>query len=74
VYYHKGSYLNAIAELQDSVELAPDNPVINYHLGLAYHKNKQPDEAKEFLEKALEINPNFKGAEEARNILKEIKG
>ncbi|UCF56016.1 MAG: tetratricopeptide repeat protein, partial [Deltaproteobacteria bacterium] len=74
IYYLKGSYLSAIAELQDSVELAPDNPLINYHLGLAYYKNNEPDEAKEYLEKALQINQNFRGAEEARSILKEIEG
>jgi tetratricopeptide (TPR) repeat protein len=73
IYYLKGSYLNAIAELQDSVELVPDNAAINYHLGLAYYKNNQPDGATEYLEKALELEPNFKGAEEARRILNEIK-
>jgi tetratricopeptide (TPR) repeat protein len=73
IYYLKGSYLNAIAEFQDSLTQNPDNPVINLHLGLAYYKNKQPRKAKEFLDKALNINQNFKGAEEARNILKEIE-
>ena len=57
IYYLKGSYLSAISELKDSVELAPDNPVINYHLGLAYYKNNRSKDAKEFLEKALELNP-----------------
>ncbi|MBU4204654.1 tetratricopeptide repeat protein [Patescibacteria group bacterium] len=47
--------------------------MINLHLGLAYYKNKQPRKAKEFLDKALNINQNFNGAEEARNILKEIE-
>jgi tetratricopeptide (TPR) repeat protein len=74
IYYLKGSYLNAIAELQDSVALAPDNAVINYHLGLAYYKNKQSDEAKTFLEKAVKLDPNFKGADDARKILNQLKG
>ena len=73
IYYLKGSYLSAIAELQDSVARDPDNPVINYHAGLAYYKNKQPDKAREFLEKALKIDQNFKGAEQARSILKNIE-
>jgi tetratricopeptide (TPR) repeat protein len=73
IYYLKGSCLNAIAEFQDSLTQNPDNPVINLHLGLAYYKNKQPHKAKEFLDKALNISQNFKGAEEARNILKEIE-
>jgi tetratricopeptide (TPR) repeat protein len=73
IYYLKGSYLNAIAEFQDSLSRTPDNPVINYHMGLAYNKTNQPDKAREFLEKALQIDPDFKGAEEARSILEEIK-
>ncbi len=73
IYYLKGSYLNAISEFQDGLELAPENPVINYHLGLAYYKNNQADAAKEFLEKALKIDQNFKGSEEARKVLKEME-
>ncbi len=73
VYYLKGSYLNAIAEFQDGLERDTDNPVINYHLGLAYFKNKQADAAKEFIEKALKLDKNFKGSEDARRILKELK-
>lgn len=72
IYYLKGSYVNAIAEFQRSLEIGPDNPAINYHLGLAYYKNNQPDSAREFLEKALSLDQNFKGAEEARSILKDI--
>ncbi|RLC31028.1 MAG: hypothetical protein DRH37_03975, partial [Deltaproteobacteria bacterium] len=72
IYYHKGSYLNAIAELQDSLERNPDNAVINYHLGMAYFKNSQPDAAKEFLEKALKIDQAFEGSEKARRVLRKI--
>jgi tetratricopeptide (TPR) repeat protein len=72
VYYRKGSYLNAIAEFQDSLALKPENPIINYHLGMAYFKNNQHDAARESLEKALNIDQNFKGSEEARRVLKEI--
>ncbi len=72
IYYLKGSYLNAIAELQDSVQLEPENALINYHLGLAYSKNNQPDQAREYLEKALKIAPDFKGAEEARKVLADL--
>jgi tetratricopeptide (TPR) repeat protein len=73
LYYLKGSYLNAVAELQESVALEPDNPVITYHLGMAYFKNAQMNEAKASLEKALKIHEKFKGADEARKALEEIK-
>ncbi|MBW2142766.1 MAG: tetratricopeptide repeat protein, partial [Deltaproteobacteria bacterium] len=72
VYYRKSSYLNAIAEFQDSLALKPENPIINYHLGMAYFKNNQHDAARESLKKALKIDPDFKGSEEARRVLEEI--
>ena len=73
LYYLKGSYLNAIAEFQDSLARDPDNPIINYHMGLAYYKNNQPDKASKFLEEALKIDQDFQGAEKARSLLKEIR-
>jgi tetratricopeptide (TPR) repeat protein len=72
IYYLKGSYLNAIAEFQDSLKLTPDKAEINFHLGMAYYKNNQVDAAKEYLEKALKIDPAFDGAKEAQRVLKEI--
>jgi Flp pilus assembly protein TadD len=73
IYYLKGSYLNAISELRDSHERLPENPIVNYHLGMAYYKNNQRDAAKEYLLKALELQKAFQGAEEARNVLNELK-
>jgi tetratricopeptide (TPR) repeat protein len=73
IYYLKGSYLNAIAEFQDSLELDPKNPVTYYHLGLAYYKNNHPNGARECLEKALELERGFRGADQASSILKELK-
>jgi tetratricopeptide (TPR) repeat protein len=73
IYYLKGSYLNAISEFQDSLARDPENPVINYHMGLAYFKNNQPDKAREYLQKALSLDENFDGAEEAKKVLEEIK-
>ncbi len=74
IYYLKGTYSNAIAEFQDSLARDPNNPVINYHMGLAQYKNKDKLKAKEFLGKALELEPDFRGAGEARKVLQEIKG
>jgi tetratricopeptide (TPR) repeat protein len=74
IYYLKGSYLNAIAEFQDSLARDPSNPVINYHMALAQHKNSDKAKAKDYFEKALQLDPNFKGADDARKLLKEIRG
>ena len=74
IYYLKGSYLNAIAEFQDSRARDPNNAVINYLMGLARYKNNEKDKAREFIGKALELDPNFQGADEARKVLKELQG
>ncbi|MCD6561560.1 MAG: tetratricopeptide repeat protein [Deltaproteobacteria bacterium] len=73
IYYLKGSYLNAISEFQAGLECNPDNPLINYHMGLAYYREHKPDMAKTFLENALSIDRNFKGSGDARDILAHIK-
>ena len=73
IYYLKGSYLHAIAEFQGSLAKIPNNPVINYHMGLAQYRNDDKDKAREFLAKALELDPDFEGSEEARKVLREIK-
>jgi len=74
IYYLKGSYLSAISELQDSLQLSPNNAEVNYHLGMAYYKSNQNANAKEYLKKALDIKPAFDGADEARRVLKELAG
>lgn len=69
IHYLKGGYLSAISELEKSVSRNPDSALANYHLGLAYYENKDFEKAREFLEKALKIDPNFKGADDARSML-----
>jgi tetratricopeptide (TPR) repeat protein len=73
LYYLKGTYLTAISEFQDSLARDPNSSVVNYHMGLAYAKNNEPAKAKDYLQKALELDPNFKGAEEARKTLKQLQ-
>jgi tetratricopeptide (TPR) repeat protein len=72
IYYLKGSYLNAILELEDSLKLKPEVPEVHYHLGLVHLKRQQPDLAKTHLEKALALAKDFEGAEEARKALAEL--
>ena len=69
VDYLKGGYLSAISELEESVSRNPDSAIANYHLGLAYYENRDYEKARECLEKALKIDPNFKGADRARSML-----
>jgi tetratricopeptide (TPR) repeat protein len=72
IYYKKGVYDSAIEEFSSCVEKEPENPVFNYHLGLAYNKKWDYINAKKYLERALELEKDFKGADEARKILEQI--
>ena len=71
IYYLKGNYPNAVTEFQDSLSRDPENPVINFRMGLAQYKNNDKAKAKDYFEKALELDPNFKEADEARRLLEE---
>jgi tetratricopeptide (TPR) repeat protein len=69
VYYKKGLYGFAIGEFSDSLARIPENPAVIYHLGMAYYKNGDVQKARVELEKALGLDENFNGAEEARQVL-----
>ena len=44
-----------------------DNPTMRYHLGMAYYKNGEKENARRELKKALELDPKFSGSEEAKD-------
>jgi tetratricopeptide (TPR) repeat protein len=72
IYYKKGLYDLAIGEFSDALAKLPDNAAIVYHLGMAYHKKGDNDKARIELKKALSLDANFDGADEARKVLAEI--
>ena len=72
IYYKKGLYGNAVQELSDSLDALPDNATVNYHLGAALFKKGDTAQAKSVLEKALSLDENFDGADDARRMLDEI--
>ena len=74
IYYQKGLYGSAIKELLGSLEKIPENPVVHYHLGLAYFKHGKPADARAELEIALGLDPQFDGSEDARKVLSGIGG
>ena len=73
VYYLLGHHAKAIPHLAKSVDRMPDNPLFQYHLGKAYHKNEQLDMARASLEKVLTLDPSFKEADDIRNILESYR-
>jgi tetratricopeptide (TPR) repeat protein len=73
VYYKKGLPDLAIPPLLSCVQKAPKESTCHFHLGLAYAKAGTKDKATASLEKALELQPAFDGAEEARATLASLK-
>ena len=72
VYYKKGLFDSAIGEFTDSLEQLPDNAVVHYHLGMTYYKKGDKNSARIAIEKALSLNQEFDGADEARQILSNL--
>jgi Flp pilus assembly protein TadD len=70
VYYKKNIFSRAIVYLKEANEKIRDNPVMKYHLGMAYYRNGDKENAKKELKRALELDPKFSGAEEARATFK----
>jgi len=74
-YYQKGVYQSAISQFQEALRLgekggAPDDAVVHYHLGMAYQKANQTALARQQLEKALKLSPNYG---DARKALSELR-
>jgi tetratricopeptide (TPR) repeat protein len=73
IYYKKGAYRQAIAQLEESIARLPDDSVVHYHLGMAYYKKGDATRAKQALQQALRLYPDFPGAQEARDVLASLQ-
>jgi tetratricopeptide (TPR) repeat protein len=73
VYFKMGLYDAATREFSASLEKLPGNPTILYHLAMTYYKKGNKEQAKSTLEKAWRFSDRFENAEQARNILAELK-
>jgi Flp pilus assembly protein TadD len=69
IYYLKDLPELAVRPLLQSAQADPRNPMPQYHLGLAYAKIGNTSRAREALERALALKPEFQGSDEARKIL-----
>ena len=72
IYYKKNAYLKASSLLKEAAEKLPDNPIVQYHYGLAQQKNGDVAGAKKSLQSSLKLSQDFPGADEARKVLKEL--
>lgn len=68
IYYQRGEYALAVSSLKLALSLEQkhqlkNDPDIQYHLGMAYEKAKQPAQARTLFENLLKNNPNYRGAD-----------
>jgi len=69
VHYARQDYAKAITELSKSSDLAPNSPLLRYHLGMAQYKAGQTAQARLNLKKAVDAGRAFAGIDDAKRIL-----
>jgi len=69
VLYKRGIHQRALVLFKESAARLPDNPVVQYHLGLAYLQAGEKDNARSALAAAVGSPRDFPGKEEARRAL-----
>jgi len=62
----------AIDHLEEAVRSVPNDATFRYHVGLAYLKNRNTEQARLNVEQALRINPNDSHADDIRKALSQI--
>ena len=74
VRFKRGEFNQALPVLERAAAESPDSRVVRFHLGMALYKSGQRDQAITNLEKALDGDAKFHGADEARSVLASLKG
>ncbi|MCC6142127.1 MAG: tetratricopeptide repeat protein [Nitrospira sp.] len=74
VRFKMGQQEEALRIMKDAVAKAPEVPMLNYHLGMAYFQAGKTSEARIHLVKALKSTEPFQGRQEAEQILSQMKG
>jgi tetratricopeptide (TPR) repeat protein len=73
ILYAQGLHRAALGVLRESAIRLDQNPVVQFHLGMAYHKLDEADSAKKALGKALALDARFADADQARRILAQLE-
>jgi len=71
--YKRGVHQRALGLLKESASKLPNNPQVQYHLGMAYHQVGEKDNARKALQLAVASPEVFAGKDDARRVLTEIK-
>jgi tetratricopeptide (TPR) repeat protein len=73
IMYKRGVYQRALALLKESADKLPNNPQVQYHLGMAYQQVGDRDNARKALELAVTSSESFIGKDEARKALAAVR-
>ena len=69
-----GRYNDAVALFERAMQYEPNDSLLFYNLAGVHYRHKRFDKALEAIEKSLEIKPDYKDAQEAKEkILKELR-
>ncbi len=66
--YRKGDLFGSVAHLQKAIAASPFSPSLHHRLGLLYDKLDEPYRAIAELERAVELQPNFKQVQDLAQI------
>jgi hypothetical protein len=58
-YYFEGKYEEALPYLKKALDEQPNNPMLNYFLGMTYFKLKQYKESKKVFENVVKVKPDY---------------
>lgn len=72
VRYKRGEYDSAIRALEQAIVQVPKEPILHYHLGMAYYNKGDKTRARKHLEYAVSTNGNYHGRDEASSTLQKL--
>lgn len=73
VRYKQGQYDSAVAALEKALAKSPKEPLLRYHLGMAYFHKGDRQRASEHLQQAVDSKAAFHGREDAQSTLSRLR-
>lgn len=71
-YYQKGAYDMAESLLEEAIKKAPNDPDINYHMGLIYQQKQDKAKAAEYFRRVLKVDPQYGSSANIRQALQAL--
>lgn len=73
VRYKQGQYEGAVSALEKALAKSPKEPLLRYHLGMAYFQKGDHRRASEHLQHAVDSKATFHGREDAQSTLSKLR-